>query len=192
MSNPYLEKKPLPQPVVETALQRWSRAGKQSKFSVIGNSMYPFLLPDDTLIIAHGCENARPGELLAFRQNKTLIVHRLLQIRNDNNSLAYLIKGDNCIQSDPLILANQVVGIVRAIHRGRARVDLSAPTWRIASCAIAASGRLGLVIDRLGKRAKQQLVGPKPNSFSTTIRRTILALFSIPGRVLSWMLWSRS
>jgi hypothetical protein len=192
MSNTRLEKNLMPPEVVETALESWAQTGKQSKFSVIGNSMYPFLLPDDTLLIAHGCGQVHPGELLAFRRGKTLVVHRLLQIYKDGSVMTLLLKGDNCDQPDPIILADQVVGRVDAIQRGEVRVDLGAPSWRIASCAIAGSARLGLFIDRWGRCMKRHFVGHKPNSLTASIRRVILALFSIPGRVLSWMLWSRS
>ena len=192
MSNPPLEKIPLPQPVVETALQSWGRAGKHSIFSISGNSMRPFLLPGDTVLIAYGCEQARPGDLLAFRQGTTLIVHRLLQMRTDGSAVMFLLKGDNRNQPDPLVPSNRVVGRVCAIHRGETKVNLEAPAWRTASRAIAASARLSLAIDRWGRRATRQLVGPSPNPFFASIRRAVLTLLSIPGRVLSWMLWSRS
>lgn len=193
MTKQSLDSTALPHLVVEAALKKWAKAGKYSIFPVMGDSMNPFLHSGDTLLILHdNCEDAVPGELIAFRSDKTLIVHRLLRCITEGNSRYFLCKGDNCRRPDPLVPAEQIVGRVCAIVRGKSEIKLETPAWRAASRTIAACGRFSLVIDRWRCRIRRRFAGSSLNPIFVLTYHTALKLLSLPNRALSRVLWNKS
>ena len=193
MTKQSLESTALPHLVIEAALKKWAQAGKYSTFPVRGDSMHPFLYPGDMLFILHSsCEDAAPGELIAFRPAKTLIVHRLLRVITDGDSRFFLCKGDNCRRPDPLVSADRVVGRARVIIRGKSEIKLESPSWRTASRVIAACGRFSLVIDRWRCRIRRRFAGSSLNPICVLTYHTALKLLSLPNRALSRVLWNKS
>lgn len=187
-----MESTALPQLVVEAALQNWMQAGKQSVFGVRGNSMHPFLHPGDTILILHSrCEDAVPGELIAFRSGKTLIVHRLLRFITDGSSSFFLCKGDNCSRPDPLVPAERIVGRACAVIRGKSKVRLEAPAWRAASRAIAACARCSLILDRWKSHHRRRFAYSRFNPILAFLYNLVVKLLSLPDRALSRVMWWR-
>lgn len=192
MNAPNPQKKYLPPQVVDTALQGWARSGRCSTFTVSGNSMHPILHHGDVLVITHGIQSLRPGDLLAFRQGKMLTVHRLLRVVKQADRVCCLTKGDNCRQLDALVSLDQLVGVVRSMRRGKREYYLHTTFWRFAGALIAASGRIGLRLDSAGLHAKRRILGSAHNPVTGFLRRANARLADLPAHLVDWLLWRKS
>ncbi|OEU47575.1 MAG: hypothetical protein BA861_04785 [Desulfobacterales bacterium S3730MH5] len=96
----------------------WKEAGRPIDVRIEGVSMLPLLRPGDTvsLRLINGDE-FKTGELIAFRQDECLIVHRFIKQRKIDKSLWLCQKGDN-FSGWSWIPEDDVLGRVESI-RGR-------------------------------------------------------------------------
>ncbi len=79
------------------------------------NSMDPVL--DET---AHALEiKPEPnliqiGDIISYKKNNAIYVHRVTEISEDNSGLYYLVKGDNAFSAD-LVRFNDIQGVIVAV-----------------------------------------------------------------------------
>lgn len=87
--------------------------GSLVRVSVSGTSMFPTLLPFDSVIIARS-DSYKPGAILVFTyKSEGYIIHRLLGISNNQ----YFCKGDNSFRLEEVNKEN-VLGKVLFVKRG--------------------------------------------------------------------------
>ena len=67
--------------------------GKKA-FVVISGSMVPEIQVGD-IVIMNGSNDANVGDIIAFRRNSKVIVHRVMQRINLKGKIVYTTKGDN-------------------------------------------------------------------------------------------------
>ena len=107
----------------------WKEAGRPVDVKIEGASMLPLIRPGDTvsLRLINGDE-LNTGELIAFRQNEGLIVHRFIKQRRIDRSRWLCQKGDN-LSGWSWIQEDDVLGRVELI-RGRGKViDMNTRPW---------------------------------------------------------------
>lgn len=107
----------------------WKKAGRTIDVKIEGSSMLPLIRPGDTvsLCLIDGDE-LKTGNLIAFRQDEGLIVHRFIKQRKINNSLWLCQKGDN-LSGWSWLPEDDVLGRVESI-RGRGKViDMNTRPW---------------------------------------------------------------
>lgn len=107
----------------------WKEAARVIDVRVEGTSMRPLMRPGDTvsLRLAEASE-LKTGDLIAFRQDENLIVHRLIRARKLDKSLWLCQKGDN-LSGWSWISADKVLGKVESI-RGRGKeLNMSTRPW---------------------------------------------------------------
>jgi signal peptidase I len=104
-----------------SVFELWKEAGRPIDVRIEGASMLPLIRPGDTvsLCLINGDE-LKTGELIAFRQDEGLIVHRFIKQRKINKSLWFCQKGDN-LSGWSWISEDDVLGRVESI-RGRGKV----------------------------------------------------------------------
>lgn len=93
--------------------EMWKAEHKSVWLTLAGYSMAPSLLPKTRLKIECGCEPAslREGDILAFRREGRLVVHRLFAITG-GEPVRYVCKGDGNDQCDEPVEAAAIVGRV--------------------------------------------------------------------------------
>lgn len=87
-------------------------------FAIASNSMQPVFSRGDTVIIEkiNDKKLINNGDIIAFRHEGRVLVHRVVKIRKYNNVLYYTTKGDNNNTEDNFEVAiNEVEGIVQFI-----------------------------------------------------------------------------
>ena len=180
---------PVPPQVVDAALHHWGDSGRQSTFTVSGRSMEPCLFAGDRLLIRHGRENIHIGGLIAYRQDDTLVVHRLLRIFTLRGERVMLLRGDNNDRPDPLIPIDKLVGRATAVMREDRIYRIDTPLWRGASLLIALLARFPVTLEQwLGRMRRRWF----PDRHAAAPTRVIVRAFALPGHFLIRLLWKLS
>ena len=89
-------------------------AGRIIKVRADGFSMFPSLKPGSTVYIQpiNGDITPLPGEIVAWKRESGLVVHRLVRILKNESSILFITRGDSCANEDKAVGADQVVGKV--------------------------------------------------------------------------------
>jgi signal peptidase I len=170
---------PLPGHILEAALDIWTRAGEQHLIPITGCSMLPLIREGDQALVRHGWGKVRRGDVLVFRHKGTLIAHRVLRIYQGQVEPTFMTKGDNSCQPDPLVKANEIVGLVLTVKRGGRSMSLDTPAWRIVGWLIAVSTLAWMKLYGWGRAFKHRVWGPQPTRLTTFLRRGRQAFSSL-------------
>ncbi|MCD6428184.1 MAG: signal peptidase I [Desulfurococcales archaeon] len=84
---------------------------------VEGRSMEPLLQTGDIVIVHRvSVSDLKLNDIVVYEKNDgSLVIHRIICIRNSSNYVIIITKGDNNMFPDPPITANQVIGKVLGI-----------------------------------------------------------------------------
>lgn len=137
-----------PQPSIEKAhlqavVELWGLAGKHSVLPMHGYSMAPLLHEGDQIIIEYGAKSVRIGDILAFRQDDRMVIHRVLSVARKGSAIScWITKGDNNMNIDLPVTPEQVIGrVVGACCSGcTRRIDTFG--WRVTGYTTAVFGKL--------------------------------------------------
>jgi len=111
-------------PRIADALKRHGRI----TLCVHGTSMQPWVRPKDIALIRQtSIENVRCGDVVLFRRENQLFVHRIVEKRGSLHAAQLFSKGDAHPTSDGVVLAQELLGRVMRIYRHDRRIDLDAP-----------------------------------------------------------------
>ncbi|PWD99964.1 S24/S26 family peptidase [Marinilabilia rubra] len=92
--------------------------GQTVQVPVHGMSMFPILMPRDTVQIRRiKWENLNPGQVLVFECEGKWIAHRLIAVNQQEKSL--LTRGDGLPAPDKPIMAEKVKGVIVKIIKTR-------------------------------------------------------------------------
>lgn len=92
--------------------------GKTIRVRADGYSMYPAIRPGSVILIEPLPAELFPvpGEILAWKRDAGLVVHRLVSIiRNDTGTL-FITRGDSCSDEDQPVTGEQIAGKVIAVE----------------------------------------------------------------------------
>jgi len=110
-------------PRIADALKRHGRISLR----VHGASMQPWMRPKDIALIRQiSIENVRCGDVVLFRRENHLFVHRIVEKRGSLNAQLFS-KGDAHPTSDGVVQEQELLGRVVRIYRNGRRIDLDAP-----------------------------------------------------------------
>ncbi len=149
---------PLSTAMLDAAVGLIGKTGRLGSVEVTGTSMLPTFDGVVRLAVEFAPSNPSFGDVLVFRQNGTLVVHRLVQRSRGNAGLRYRTRGDGKIAFDPWVEPDSVIGRVVALGYGDG-------TWRsvrspAARCYGRALGLHGLAWGGLGAGVLK-LMGPR-------------------------------
>ena len=89
------------------------------KIVASGYSMFPFMRNGDLLTISPvPMEEIQIGDVAVFERNNDWISHRVIDIRKTNNETTLILRGDTCIQNDPLVTKENYIGKTLSFERG--------------------------------------------------------------------------
>jgi signal peptidase I len=95
------------------------------KIEAAGYSMFPFMLPGDEQTISPvPIEDIAIGDVVVFEHDNKWISHRVISIQNNNNEKTLILRGDTCIQSDPLVTKANYIGKTVAFERNGKSINL--------------------------------------------------------------------
>ncbi len=108
-------------PVIMDLIEAVHEKGSSFRFQAKGYSMTPSIRNNDVITVSPLKDlMPRRGDVLAFRhpERPQMLVHRALHVREKK----IFVKGDNCLEADGWIPAENILGLVTRVERqGRAR-----------------------------------------------------------------------
>jgi signal peptidase I len=109
---------------ISAALQR----GGRISLRVQGASMLPWVRPGDIARIGKVSMDAiRCGDVVLFRRENRLFVHRIIEKGGAMDAAAFRAKGDAHPTCDGIVKQEELLGRVVRLYRGGRRIDLDAP-----------------------------------------------------------------
>jgi signal peptidase I len=126
-----------------------ARNSGQARLRVNGASMLPAVWPGDVVTVQH-CNPGEllPGQIVVFRRDDLLIVHRITSNSGDH----LVTRGDARPINDPPVNAAQILGRVASIHRNGRSVNPEQSIWQLAVSSVLRcsdfSTRLTLALSR--------------------------------------------
>jgi signal peptidase I len=107
--------------------------------------MQPWVRPRDIALIREiSIEHVRCGDIVLFRRENHLLVHRIVEKRGSLDAVQLFSKGDAHPTSDGVVQEQELLGRVVRIYRHGQRIDLDAPRQRA----------LGLFISQLSLHSR--------------------------------------
>jgi hypothetical protein len=95
---------------------------------VYGTSMLPWVRPGNIALIRQtSMENVRCGDIVLFRRDTHLFVHRIVEKRGSLDTAQLFSKGDAHPTSDGPVGHKQLLGRVVRIYKEGGRIDLDSP-----------------------------------------------------------------
>ena len=96
------------------------------KIEAAGYSMFPFMRNGDVQTISPvPIEEIKVGDVAVFERDNDWISHRVIDIRKTNNEITLILRGDSCIQLDPLVTTANYIGKTVGFERGTQTINLN-------------------------------------------------------------------
>jgi hypothetical protein len=127
--------------VVDAAVEALGAAGLSGVVPVTGSSMRPTLRDGDHVYGDFRPHAFRHGDILLFRQDGQLVVHRLVGRRTQPGAEGFVTRGDGRLMPDPLVTHDRVLGIVTAAERDNEWRDLRGRGARVYGWMLAGHAR---------------------------------------------------
>jgi hypothetical protein len=142
---------------------------------VHGTSMLPWVQPGDVALVRQASlDHVRCGDVVLFRRENHLLVHRIVEKRGSLDAAEYFAKGDAHPNSDGRVEEKELLGRVVRLYRGRKRIDLEAP-GQLA---------LGLLISQLSLRSRAWYPVAKFLAMVTRPARRVVQSLRTPKAVI--------
>jgi signal peptidase I len=98
--------------------------------TVSGRSMAPLIRPKDWVLVSTAAEGQiGSGDVVAFRRDNRLVVHRVLKKSLTAKGVYFIEKGDN-LEKCRLVNADKIIGKVTVVKRNGKIFDLTTPLNR--------------------------------------------------------------
>jgi hypothetical protein len=120
----------IPESHLQGVLDIWGQSGELSVCPIEGNCMSPMIREGDTLIIQHGSDGIRVGDVVVFGSPGSFHVHRVLGIKGGDGSETFLLKGDqNPMYNNPVPMA-EILGKVIEVRGSNGYLRLESSFWK--------------------------------------------------------------
>lgn len=97
--------------------------------TIVGTSMYPLLKGQrDTVIIEKTTAPLQKYDVVLFRRDKQLVLHRIVDIKEGY----FLIRGDNCTENE-VVCDNRIIGIMTHFCRKGKQHSVKSKGYRLYS-----------------------------------------------------------
>lgn len=99
-----------------------------------GSSMIPTIYPGDVLLVERQpFMRLHPGRIVLALRDGRFFAHRIVQLTAVGGPPLVITRGDALREDDPAFFHDEIVGGVKAVLRGRKRIELDsevAPGWK--------------------------------------------------------------
>jgi signal peptidase I len=98
-------------------------SGNSVELNATGYSMFPTLRPGDRVIVKPFTkgELPKPGSVVVYRDNNALVIHRLIEVQNNNGEHVFITRGDSRQESDKPWTIQRLLG--EAVSYKHAKMD---------------------------------------------------------------------
>lgn len=122
--------------------------GLTIKVRAEGYSMYPSLKPGTVIIIEPYIPGDAPvlGEIIAWKRDQDLVVHRVVRIVKNNEGIYYITRGDSCKHEDQPVAASRIAGKVKICDPGRNEEIVHNPEIKIKTVYLINRFRVWVII----------------------------------------------
>ena len=136
------------------------------KIVASGYSMFPFMRNGDVQTISPvPIEEIKVGDVAVFERDNDWISHRVIDIRKTKNEITLILRGDTCIQIDPLVTKANYIGKTVGFERKGEEFLLDSKKYKSISRFIFLVGKgysyffylAGKIISRIPKRLRKHL-----------------------------------
>jgi len=104
--------------------------GERMACTLHGNCMAPLLQEDDLLVIQHGTEAIRVGDLIIFDERGRLVVQRVLSVDRRQGRVRFLVKADQRASFHGPVARDQILGKVVEARGSNGRLRFDSLLWR--------------------------------------------------------------
>ena len=99
--------------------------------------MAPALNEGDDLVVRHGTDGIRTGDVVVFHVPGRFFVHRVLRVNRRDGDVRYLVKADQRREFHGSISGDDILGKVVEVRAACGRVRLDSIPWRIVNRLLA-------------------------------------------------------
>lgn len=102
--------------------------GKDVRFNISGNSMFPLLVHHRDSVVLRKCNNElRKGDIILFKvSNYHHVLHRITKVLNDG----FITTGDGNLHRDGFVSNEKVIAKAITIYRKDKVIDVSDWKWK--------------------------------------------------------------
>ncbi|MBM4056415.1 MAG: signal peptidase I [Planctomycetes bacterium] len=160
--------------VLHAIVNVWDQSHEIFTIPISGYSMYPLIREGDNVLVKCGYSQIRCGDIIAFRHDNKLIVHRVLRVSGNEKGFSVITKGDNVPHLDPEVNHREIIGKVSAIKRGEKLLHLDSYIGKATGWLIIMSTS---VVRALCGFQRKPFTKNKPGRLKTIMNRGIRFLF---------------
>lgn len=137
--------------IADAMLDIWKEVGGENSLQVSGSSMRPLIAPGETVRVKLTDAEIVPGEIVAFKRGRRIVVHRVLRVCAVRGETVFLCRGDNNLFLDARVTRSKILGRVVAIEKTNGTsVHLRKRLWQIV-------GRLIVLFFDLSRKLPRRL-----------------------------------
>lgn len=122
--------------LLEAVLEIWAVRREKTTCTIAGNSMAPLIRDGDSLVVEHGNQGIRRGDVVLFKTPEKLYAHRVVRVKRRKGTTSFLVKGDSSAAFDGLITREHILGKVVAVTGSNGHLDFTSPFWRFANVVV--------------------------------------------------------
>jgi signal peptidase I len=169
-------------PYAASLIGLFAEAGREMSLTVSGTSMEPFLRAGDQVTVRPvGSGSIRRGDIIAFRNEGRVIIHRIVGRREFDGDSFYCQKGDN-LDGWTLVPTEAIIGKAVSVRGRGGEAHMDHVPWSWLNPALGAWGGGWIAMDALLQRAKAATIGDSHGACASTLKRTMRkAVFLLPG-----------
>jgi signal peptidase I len=135
---------------------------------VYGTSMLPWVRPGDVAILRKiSPDEIRRGDIVLFRRENRIFVHRKVERFTWNERVFLVTKGDANPHADGIIVPSEILGRVERIYRGSRRIEFHSREKRA----------LGVLIARVSSRTRFWFALAQAHRIASRPAKRLLATF---------------
>lgn len=147
-----------PAAYLDAVLSIWAEHHETSRCVVSGNSMAPVIQDGDHLVIRHGVEHLRVGDIVVFASRGRVVAHRLIRKRRvGRRAVEFVAKGDRNPTFDAPLLPADIIAKAIEVQGSDKRYCLTSARWVLANYLLATLSVTRIVASRV-RTAAQRLV----------------------------------
>ena len=165
--------------------------GKILTFEVAsGYSMFPLLSRGDRALVRNvEFQGLRKGDIIIYRTNESLCIHRLIRkLKKDNNCFALITKGDNIYHFDQLpVSKEQLVGKVIAIRKNNKTINLEEMPWKIINYLLASISAIQAYLPIALRVMRRAFLRNKNFPPGITIKKMSSFILFIPLKIIVYI-----
>jgi signal peptidase I len=122
---------------LEPVMSIWAARREKTECRISGFCMVPVIGHGDTLVIQHGRDRIRRGDIIVFRQDGKLAVHRLIRREKTATGEKFYTKGDRRPFFDPPVHPDQVQGKVIESRGAHGALHFTSDFWKVSNQVLA-------------------------------------------------------